>query len=539
MDDENTEQLPVQKQKHRRYRTGCFTCRQRKKRCDEAFNPVTNRCGNCSRLGLSCRVARTRLETVEQSGLIREQIRDGVNSTSELSAPTPILQSLGDKVGLSLAEDLSKPVDDEDLLDHRPVLAQGRNPKDSQTVDEIEILSPKTDAADESPARFSFFPYVLEQGQSSHIDYYRSNVISATSIILDEDTGLHQLIPKAFSAKHLMSALLAYSMAHRAQTPGDIALAESYRQQATTQYGKAIMALRSALSRKDDDFESLITSTLLLAATETTMGGVSDWYNHCIGANQLVRAFTTNINVENVAYHRFLIRYLMYHDVLGAVTMRQAPILDQSFYKREIAGLASDSTHPMVGANAKILSLMAKVCQLHEEAMEEKAQSEENDLNLALIYGNGADIEQRLMSLKLTPSLPLLLCFVTEAYRSSALLYLYQVLDEIEGNSMQSRFLEEKCEHHLCRLKQHIARVPLSSAPASALLFPLFMAGTCVKQPDDKEFVRSKLLELYQVVRFANILSALEALEVFWESPRTALGWQQLLRDRGWNLALT
>lgn len=29
MDDENPEQLPVRKQKHRRYRTGCFTCRQR------------------------------------------------------------------------------------------------------------------------------------------------------------------------------------------------------------------------------------------------------------------------------------------------------------------------------------------------------------------------------------------------------------------------------------------------------------------------------------------------------------------------------
>ncbi|OPB45489.1 hypothetical protein A0O28_0076990 [Trichoderma guizhouense] len=532
MDDENTEQLPVQKQKHRRYRTGCFTCRQ---------SPVTNRCGNCSRLGLTCRVARTRLETVEQGGLIREQIRDGVNSTSDPSAPTPTLQSPSDRAGLSLTEDLdlTRLVDDEDLSDHRPGLTRGNSPKDSQTVDEIEILSPKTDAAHESPARFSFFPYLLEQGQSSHIDYYRSNVISATSIILDEDTGLHQLIPKAFSAKHLMSALLAYSMAHRAQIPGDVALAESYRQQATTQYGKAIMALRSALSHKDDDFESLITSTLLLAATETTMGGVSDWYNHCIGANQLVRAFTTNINVEHVAYHRFLIRYLMYHDVLGAVTMRQAPILDSSFYKREIAGLASDSTHPMVGANAKILSLMAKVCQLHEEAMKERAKSEEDDLDLALIYGNGADIEQRLMSLKLPPSLPLLLCFVTEAYRSSALLYLYQVLDEIEGNSMQSGFLEEKCEHHLCSLKQHIARVPLSSAPASALLFPLFMAGTCVKRPEDKEFVRSKLLDLYQVVRFANILSALEALEVFWESPRSALGWQQLLRDRGWNLALT
>ncbi|KAH0524020.1 hypothetical protein TsFJ059_008941 [Trichoderma semiorbis] len=334
--------------------------------------------------------ARTRLETVEQGGLIREQIRDGVNSTSDQSAPTPTLQSPSDRAGLSLTEDLdlTRLVDDEDLSDHRPGLARGNSPKDSQTVDEIEILSPKTDAAHESPARFSFFPYVLEQGQSSHIDYYRSNVISATSIILDEDTGLHQLIPKAFSAKHLMSALLAYSMAHRAQIPGDVALAESYRQQATTQYGKAIMALRSALSRKDDDFESLITSTLLLAATETTMGGVSDWYNHCIGANQLVRAFTTNINVEHVAYHRFLIRYLMYHDVLGAVTMRQAPILDSSFYKREIAGLVSDSTHPMVGANAKILSLMAKVCQLHEEAMKERAKSEEDDLNLALIYGN-------------------------------------------------------------------------------------------------------------------------------------------------------
>ncbi|KAL7910423.1 fungal-specific transcription factor domain-containing protein [Trichoderma velutinum] len=539
MDDENTEQLPLQKHKHRRCRTGCFTCRQRKKRCDEAFNPVTNRCGNCSRLGLTCRVARTRLERVEQGGLIPEQIRDGVNSTSDLLAPTPALQSLSDKAGLPLAEDLSHLFEDEDLSDHEPVLSQGKDPKDSQTVDELEILSPKANATHEGPARFSFFPCVLEQGQLSHIDYYRSNVISATSIILDEDTGLHQLIPKAFSAKHLMSALLAYSMAHRAQIPGDVALAESYRQQATTQYGKAIMALRSALSRKDDDFESLITSTLLLAATETTMGGVSDWYNHCIGANQLVRAFAMKINVEHVAYHRFLIRYLMYHDVLGAVTMRQAPILDPSFYKREIAGLVSDSTHPMVGANAKILSLMAKVCQLHEEAMEERAKSKEDDINLALIYGNGADIEQRLMSLKLPPSLPLLLCFVTEAYRSSALLYLYQVLDEIEGNAMQSGFLEEKCEHHLRSLKQHIARVPLSSAPASALLFPLFMAGTCVKQADDKEFVRSKLLDLYQAVRFANILSALEALEVFWESPRSALGWQQLLRDRGWNLALT
>ncbi|PNP47338.1 hypothetical protein TGAMA5MH_01154 [Trichoderma gamsii] len=299
------------------------------------------------------------------------------------------------------------------------------------------------------------------------------------------------------------------------------------------------MALRSALSSKDEDFENLISSTLLLAATETTMGGVSDWYSHCIGANQLVRAFAAKINVEYSAYHQFLIRYLMYHDVLGAVTMRQTPILDSSFYKREIMGLASDFTHPMVGAHVRILSLMARICQLQERGVEWKAKPEESSFAIAQIYGEGAEIEQQLTCLKLPPPLPLLLCFVAEAYRSSALLYLYQVLEEVEGSALKSGFLEDKCEYHLDSLKQHIARVPLSSAPASALLFPLFIAGTCVKQPADKEFVRSKLSDLYHAVRFANILSALEALEVFWKSPRSALGWQQCLRDRGWNLALT
>jgi hypothetical protein len=455
------------------------------------------------------------------------------------TASTLALESSKDKASSPLAENPSEHGSDEDLSDHEPEIISEEIALVSQTASKIEIPPRKADTTRQSPIYLPSSPCVLEQGQLSHIEYYRSNVISATSIILDEDTGLHQLISRAFNTKHLMSALLAYSMAHRAQVPGDLVLAKSFRQQATTQYGKAIMALRSALSHKNDDFESLITSTLLLAATETTMGGVSDWYNHCIGANQLVRAFSADINVEYSAYHRFLIRYLMYHDVLGAVTMRQTPILDASFYKREITGLVSDSTHPMVGGNAKILSLMARVCQLQEEVIKERAKSGNSDFNISLLYGEGAEIEQRLTSLKLPPSLPLLLCFVTEAYRSSALLYLYQVLDEVESSTMNSGFLEDKCEYHLDSLKQHITRVPLSSAPASALLFPLFMAGTCVKQPDDKEFVRSKLLDLYQAVRFANILSALEALEVFWESPRSALGWQQLLRDRGWNLALT
>ncbi|KAM0260152.1 hypothetical protein ACHAQJ_002917 [Trichoderma viride] len=499
MDDYDVEQPSEQKHKHRRCRTGCLTCRQRKKRCDEVFSPITKRCGTCSRLGLSCRVARIRFETVAPGDISPEQTRDLVSSALGPTASTPALTSLDDKASSPLAESSSEHGIDEDLLDHESESISGDGALVWQTAGEIEIPARNsTNTSRQSPIYFPPSPWTLEQGQLSHIEYYRNNVISATSIILDEDTGLHQLISRAFNTKHLMSALLAYSMAHRAQAPGDSALAESFRRQATTQYGKAIMALRSALSHKNDDFEGLMTSTLLLAATETTMGGVSDWYNHCIGANQLVRAFAADINVEYSAYHRFLIRYLMYHDVLGAVTMRQTPILDSSFYKREIAGLVSDSTHPMVGANAKVLSLMARVCQLQEEIIKEKANSDESDVNLALIYGEGAEIERRLTSLKMAPSLPLLLCFVTEAYRSSALLFLYQVLDEMESSAINSSLLDDKCEYHLDSLKQHITRVPLSSAPASALLFPLFMAGTCVKQPDDKEFVRSKLLDLYQ-----------------------------------------
>lgn len=130
------------------------------------------------------------------------------------------------------------------------------------------------------------------------------------------------------------------------------------------------------------------------------------------------------INVEYSAHYRFLIRYLMYYEVLSAVTIRQTPILDSSFYRREITWLAP-------GLPIKWSAQMQRLCHKLPESTSYKKniwkqrKTQRKRFNLALIYGEVARIEQQLRTLKLPHCLLPLLCFVTEAYCTSSLLYLY------------------------------------------------------------------------------------------------------------------
>ena len=85
--------------------------------------------------------------------------------------------------------------------------------------------------------------------------------------------------------------------------------------------------------------------------------------------------------------------------------------------------------------------------------------------------------------------------------------------------------------------------IPVSSAPESARLFPVFIIGGEVLEQNQIDTVRERLRQMVAQRQFRNLSQAWEVLEDLWELRKDAHGasadWTQLLTASGQNLLLT
>ncbi|KAI9045593.1 putative alpha/beta fold family hydrolase [Aspergillus affinis] len=282
------------------------------------------------------------------------------------------------------------------------------------------------------------------------------------------------------------------------------------------------------------DFERATTSAVLLTFTDIILGGTSEWYHHLQGAIAIANGVRDKLDPRNVMFHRFLTRFLIYHDVTAAVALSTSTTLDPVFYEQEEQQTVLENLHSIAGANSMLLTLVARICRL-------RATTNRNTpVDFDPLYTEANDIEQKLHVAKACSSSGFLFEHLMGIYRASALCLLYRTLEKLETSAPLIDTI--KIKGNVCHenLILYLESVSLGSTLGLALVFPLFIAGVGATTAGQQTFMRNQMEGLYDRLRFGNIARALLVPEDVWNS-RVACerpGWTSPIQQRSWRLAL-
>jgi hypothetical protein len=142
-----------------------------------------------------------------------------------------------------------------------------------------------------------------------------------------------------------------------------------------------------------------------------------------------------------------------------------------------------------------------------------------------------------------TGSADIPLAFLSQTYRSAGQIYLYHVMRKYFPQHVAD-ILPEGIWVYIESVCDVAQKVPEGSLAECSLLFPLFIAGGEAEDAAHIERIRNRLYTMNKWRRFRNVNACREVLEELWEqrdkSERAErLDWRDIVRQRGWKLALS
>ncbi|KAL5094888.1 hypothetical protein Trisim1_003497 [Trichoderma cf. simile WF8] len=485
----------------RRNRTGCLTCRRRRKRCDG----VRDVCGHCIRLNLICHWPGPR------------DIGEGSASSSRLVSQRPR------------------------VTDHSCVPLT------------IPI----------APAPFQFLQSDAPELARRSLDrklalrYYVQIFNTMLTTNLENNGFLSVLLPMAIEEKALLDMLIAWSSSHLSLCD------DTYRIKALEHRSTALQSFTASLL-KNELSEVSLACCLVFCSMSAVLGDTAEWRNHLVGAAHIIRhawlSSSQDGSLKNPPYEiRWLLRNFAYHDILMSVTLDREPLIPGRYWIPQ----PMNELDSYVGLASEPLALISKISSLNGDAIRQMESSSpcstESDSTSSFLHdtddsslsktvdliSQAYSIEFELQDWKCPESTSQCLINLAEAYRSSALIHLYRVMRRrILGSSTE---LEGKIASQVASIVYQLEQMPLGCLPECTSLFPLFMAGGETRSKSTMQFIRERLQHIATYRHFQNAASALSVLEELWLQHTSITGtmnshlldWLDIIRRRHWELALS
>lgn len=501
-----------------RVRTGCSTCKARKKKCDGQTASNDGRCGSCVRLGLVCEQAP--LRTVPRPP--RRKPRDAQQIT--ITQPP-------------VREDITADTDCEEA---------GGSPENYET-DSNDAGSPP----DEPPPHGEFaheyaysavvsaaplipaLPGTFDDMERVLLRYFLDRVAPLCSILQQDGHNFCSvLLPMAIVDRSLLQALFTYASVHfEAATPGQLVRSDA-RLRFENQVARGVVEAitRNAVS------ESTVASALLTSTAEVISGDTSRWLLHLHGAGHLINYLGASRLLRS-ADGAFLLRYFAYHDIMASLSTGRCPVGSGVYWVLD-ADAAVESADSFMGLAHHVFKHLVDICSFVAETADVDA-SVPLDRRLGYIV-RGEDMAQalRLQDLRLrvdsSDTRIKALIHHAEAFRFAGIFYLYRRLLHFCEIGAIYRLRMEDCVRQIL---QHVAEVPSHMFCEIGLLFPLFMAGIGINGDEaHRDYIEDRLLRIETWTKFRHVERARELLQLLWASERT--DWEAMLRELDWNVSL-
>ncbi|KAJ5133377.1 hypothetical protein N7448_001594 [Penicillium atrosanguineum] len=366
--------------KHKRTRSGCFTCRARRIKCDEG-RPVCERCRKGSRdcvypspaapskgarAGGKSRSARPPSQGSDSSGkfehdevsplepIIDEEEPDGAGFGSQLSPSSGTGPSRPDLLRTQSGQSLQRP--------------NMKQLSDAGTFSVDPSSSPSTEGSrfESTSVRSLSISHSINELLSTSrlpddIRFYlnfHQEFISHEHFFLRSGSDRfihHSIIELALGYEPLLYALVGFSAYHHTlQTPGG----KLYT--FLKYYNKALVLLRKSLGSGEEHTEATLCTVLMLTTFEEYIG---DWVNlidHHSAAHALMRELLTPETSNLIELHTNIFLWYARFDVVAGIVAGTEAILSREWYMakeqydEEQAALYPDDPHKQLVLVASI-----------------------------------------------------------------------------------------------------------------------------------------------------------------------------------------
>jgi hypothetical protein len=312
-------------------------------------------------------------------------------------------------------------------------------------------------------------------------------------------------------SRPLRHAVLSIAASHLTAQESGAGLSQGYALMAQNYRITAIASLRETLSQGQNSDATLATILLLEIGQQFDDSSVQydGRINHLVGAKDLILARGGPQSLTS-ACARFLLNQVLYHDLLSAVSRGSEPLIRHYWPSLESAPLQLDLESSR-GYHPTILHAVAQISDL--KTRKEAAFSSGQDIALAEFTLAGQEVETQLETMTIAEAGATLSdqTHTTEAHRSAALIYLYRVTYDIGAPHPLTLSQVRRCIDSM-------ASVPVSSPLISAHVWPLFTAGCEATEPEDREFVKQRLMDMYRRRRIHSLRKVCELMERVWLS---------------------
>ncbi|KAM0518889.1 hypothetical protein ACHAPE_003879 [Trichoderma viride] len=512
----------IKKGGYTRQRRGCLTCRQRKKKCDQGL-PI---CGHCSRLNLVCKHEKPREVGSVVSG--EDAVKD--------SGSEPLQRWDHDNSASPQADNVSEVL------------------RVSKIFEPLDFVRPK-DSVDH-----------LSSSRRTMMRYYTSTLAIMLSATAENNCFLSVLLPMAFDCGTLLDAMAAWSSAH-------LALRDpSFHNVSLQHRGRVLSNLGAALNGNNLSGEMCLAITMAMCSMETISDATtSGWAHHLLGAAAVLQSGSSDgpegalqksrtiINsywLESVE-RKWLVRNFAYHDILMSVSLDRRPLITGDYWMSADDEMAD----PYFAFASKIMLLTSEISVLNADCadyelslLDEGSSPEEDDydsffglpppFNYDTFLERARSIADELREWECPAvSADTPLGFLSQTYQSAGLIYLHYVLQKYFPEHSVD-ILTEGLDVYVELVCDAAQKVPEGSLAECSLLFPLFIAGGEAKSATHIERIKNRLYTMNKWRRFRNVNACREVLEELWER-RSELGeaetlsWRDVVRERGWQLALS
>lgn len=314
-----------------RVRSGCLTCKARKKKCDERYTADGNRCQTCARLSLVCE--RVPLRRV----VPKKKRRDASRSPSPSPSPSS-----------------SPPSSDPDA-------SQQEIQQDEGAVETFELTSmPTQSRANNNNDFIALFSLQKASPERILLKYYIERLASLCSILQEGSNEFRNvLLPMAIDDSSLLYALFAYPSIHlhtSAPVPPSISPLTRLKFES-----EAARGLSEAI-RLNNVSESAIACALICSTAEVVSGDTTRWFIHLQGAGHLINQRGGPDRLRRTSDGLFLLRNFAYHDILAALSTGGRPRIS-GVYWVEDGPISADClmgvAHELLGHISDISVLIA------------------------------------------------------------------------------------------------------------------------------------------------------------------------------------
>ncbi|PYI10565.1 C6 transcription factor [Aspergillus sclerotiicarbonarius CBS 121057] len=540
----NNTQTPTRKRCRREgakwTRSGCLTCKRRRKRCDET-KPC---CQSCTRLGLKCEGYGSMWAVpLDPSAHVFSQAKASKRRRiSTPSSPTAYSHGTAEELWSSPSSPLSSnpstaPTSPSEL-EHTSIYSLSNEDSEDGDGQSTSSHVGRHDALTvASPMPSRFFSH-LSQLETHYLQYHTELGSKLLANLESEDNPLRSLIiPRALSSPLVLKALCAVSATHFANRSRDKLEAQTA---ATSYYVRTLSGLQSTLAKHSAGAfpDETILAVALLCKYEIVRGSVKQWTVHLNALQKLIIA-RGGVGALSEDTREFVSGFYIYAYNVARISNRKQINHD----RLDICNVRITKLDIYIGYAEELIKICAQIADLPLMSHDPVALGLE-------IHGIDTSLRnwthtktQYIIPKGITEMNLARLRMVADCFRDAAYIYLHSTLEKMSRGIMPpyatpwTAFISLPRSDALQQLLGKIKISPLDEhCEYSALTFPLFMAGCESKDSKDRDLVIRSLSRLEANFGIGNVRRAKDMLHILWKGGD--MHWLDMLEQLQWDLIL-